>query len=133
MRPCAGCEYLGVRLRRRAKLVAFAVAVLANAITIANVFPYAPLMVRHLGMTDDKRELGWYAGFFMTTYQLGQMLSSYHLGRLSDRWGRKKVILLGLASCTLPQLLFGLSRSFGMALAIRFAMGLPNGIVVAAK
>ena len=106
---------------------------LANSISVANVFPYGPLMVQHLGMTDDRRELGFFAGFLMTSYMVGSMLSSYHLGMLCDRWGRKKVILLGLLAQTLPQLLFGLSEDFTFACAMRFAMGFPNGIVIAGK
>ena len=95
-------------LRSRAPLIALFLACIANACTIANIFPYAPAMMLHLGITDDKRELGFYAGFLMSAYQLGQMLTSYHLGVLADRWGRKSVILLGLWGCTAPQLLFGL-------------------------
>ena len=133
MRLLASRVYLSLQLSRRWKLVVFSCAMLSNAISVANVFPYAPLMVEHLGMTHDRRELGFYAGFLMASYMIGSMLTQYHLGMLCDRWGRKKVILLGLASGTLPQLLFGLSRTFGFACAWRFTMGFPNGVVVAGK
>ena len=39
----------------------------------------------------------------MAAYQISQMLTSYHLGKLSDTHGRKRVILLGLATCTIPR------------------------------
>ena len=122
-------------IQRRSKLIVFALALLANSVSIANVFPYAPYLVLHLGLTDDKRKLGFYAGYLMASYQLGQLLSSYPLGKLSEspKFGRKKVMLLGLASCTLPQIVFGSSPSFALALAMRFLMGLLNGIVIAAK
>ena len=102
MRLLASRVYLSLQLSRRWKLVVFSCAMLSNAISVANVFPYAPLMVEHLGMTHDRRELGFYAGFLMASYMIGSMLTQYHLGMLCDRWGRKKVILLGLASGTLP-------------------------------
>ena len=134
MRLLAGrLELLCHRLSRELMIATFAAALLANAIAITNVFPYAPLMTEWQGMTDDRRELGFYAGFFMAAYQISQMLTSYHLGKLSDTHGRKRVILLGLATCTIPQVLFGLTRNFGVACAIRFAMGLPNAIVGVSK
>jgi len=130
-----GFPWLQRRLQRRLPLIIFSLAILANGVSITNVFPYGPAMCLHLGLTKDKRELGFYAGFLMATYQLGQMLSSFPLGQLADRptFGRKRVILLGLASCTLPQVVFGMSPSFGFALTARFLMGLPNGTVLAAK
>ena len=110
MRLLAGrLELLCHRLSRELMIATFAAALLANAIAITNVFPYAPLMTEWQGMTDDRRELGFYAGFFMAAYQISQMLTSYHLGKLSDTHGRKRVILLGLATCTIPQVLFGLA------------------------
>ena len=121
-------------IQRRSKLIVFALVLLANGVSIANVFPYAPYLVLHLGLSDDTRKLGFYAGYLMASYQLGQLLSSYPLGKLSESpKGRKKVVLLGLASCTLPQIVFGSSPSFALALAMRFLMGLLNGIVIAAK
>ena len=111
MRPCASRVYLSLQLSRRWKLVVFSCAMLSNAISVANVFPYAPLMVEHLGMTHDRRELGFYAGFLMASYMIGSILTQYHLGMLCDRWGRKKVILLGLASGTLPHDVAGALRT----------------------
>lgn len=116
-------------------LIVFSFALLANSISITNVFPYGPSMCLQLELTEDRRKLGYYAGFLMSTYQLGQMVTSYCLGRLADTpsFGRKRVVLLGLASCTLPQIIFGMSPNFAFALSARFVMGLPNGIVLAAK
>ena len=122
-----------VASREDVTLLVFASALLASSISITNVFPYAPTMVAYLGMTSDSREYGFYAGFLMTSYQLGMMLTSYHLGKYSDLYGRKRIMLVGLASCTLPQLIFGCSQNFYFAISVRFLMGLPNGVVAVAK
>ena len=118
---------------RRIPVAALALALMANAVAFSNVFPYAPALVRHLGMSNDSRELGFYAGYFMSVNQFGQMLSSYHLGKLADTRGGKFVLSLALCSFITFQLPFGLSRSFGQAIAMRFLMGLPNALEVAAK
>ena len=127
------CAYVFLRLRHRSHLIAFVVMLFANAFSICQVFPYAPAMVKHLGMTNDNRELGFYAGYLFAAYMAGNFLSAYPLGRLADERGRKKILLLGLWSSTLPQLLFGLAPSFHFALAMRFLQGLPNAIIGTAK
>ena len=72
-------------IQRRSKLIVFALVLLANGVSIANVFPYAPYLVLHLGLSDDTRKLGFYAGYLMASYQLGQLLSSYPLGKVAKR------------------------------------------------
>ena len=124
---------IGSWWRRRRALCALCFGICVNAVSIANIFPYAPFMVRHLGMTEDERELGFYAGFLMSAYQLGNLLTNYHLGAFADSYGRKPVLLLGLLSCTLPQVVFGLSPTYAFALAARFVMALPNAMVAVAK
>ena len=52
------------------------------------------------GMTNDNRELGFYAGYLFAAYMAGNFLSAYPLGRLADERGRKKILLLGLWSST---------------------------------
>lgn len=87
----------------------------------------------HFELTDDKREVGFYSGLVITSFMLGRMLSSLPLGILSDRWGRRPVVELGLWSCLVFGLAFGLAPSFGMALTARFLMGLLNGIIGVSK
>ena len=129
--------YLRHRLAKsfhnRSPLAAMLFLLFANAISVAQVFPYGPQMVKWLKLTDDDRALGYFAGFYLAAYMLGNFLSAIPLGVLADRWGRKKVVLLGLWACTLPQVAFGMSTSFFMALVARFLMGLPNAIVGTAK
>ena len=91
------------------------------------------LHTRSHGLTDDDRALGFYAGFFMTARQVGAGLSAIPWGILSDRWGKKRVILCGLAANTMPQLMFGMATSMPLALTSRGVMGLFNGVVGAAK
>jgi MFS family permease len=110
-------------------LGALALALTANALSITNVFPYAPFMVKFFGLTDDERALGFYAGFFMTAYMIGNGASAMFWGYASDRIGKRAVIVLGLAANTLPQVIFGVATSMPTALALRLLMG----VVGAAK
>ena len=62
----------------------------------------------------------------MAAYQISQMWS-YHLGKRADTHGRKLCVMRS------PTQSLGLTRNFGVACAIRFAMGLPNAIVGVSK
>jgi hypothetical protein len=90
-------------------------------------------MVKYFGLTLDDRELGFYAGFFMTAYMVGNGLTALFWGHMSDRHGKKAIIILGLLANTVPQVGFGMANSFALALALRFLMGLCNGLVGAVK
>jgi MFS family permease len=50
-------------------------------------------------------------------------------GRLSDTYGRKPIILLGLLISVIANLAFGFSRSIGMLLFWRVLAGMANGIL----
>ena len=132
MRCCAGRFPLRW-LRTMLPLLALMVALFANALTITNVLPYGPFMIKHFGLTSDDRELGRFAGFLLTTYMLGSLLASYKLGMLADTRGRRFVIIFGLLACIVPQLGFGMASDLFTALAFRFFGGLTNGIAGAAK
>ena len=114
-------------------LAALALALTSNALSITNVFPYAPFQVKYFGLTEDDRELGFYAGFIMTAYMIGAGLSAIPWGAFSDKYGKKAVIMIGLLANTAPQALYGLATSMPFALSIRFVMGLLNGLIGAAK
>ena len=101
---------------------------------MANPFPYAPFLVMHFGLSHDERALGFYAGFVLAAFMVGRIVSSYPLGILSDKWGRRPVIEMGLlVSCVFFQLGFALTPNFTLALGFRFLMGATNGIIGVSK
>jgi Major Facilitator Superfamily len=64
---------------------------------------------------------------------LGRFLTSYKWGVISDRIGRKPVLLLGITSVLVFSVAFGLSTSLWFAIVSRFLLGLGNGIVGVSK
>ena len=132
MRPPRSCTPRSCT-RLHTRLASVALALFANAFALANPFPYAPFMVMTYGLTAKRDEVGFFAGFVLSAFMVGRLLSSYPLGLLSDAVGRRPVIEVGLWSCIVFQLAFGLSPSFGFALATRFLMGAGNGIIGVSK
>jgi DHA1 family tetracycline resistance protein-like MFS transporter len=87
------------------------------------VIPLLPFYGLHFGAGTT--EVTWLLG----VYSLAQLFSSPVLGRLSDRMGRKPILLLGLACSALSYLWLGLSDQLWMLFAARFFAGAGAGTV----
>lgn len=71
-------------------------------------------MVNDLPITGgDEARMGYYAGLIESLFSIAQALTVLYWSRLSDRIGRKPVILIGLGGLTLSLGLFGISTTFG--------------------
>ena len=91
-------------------------------------------MVRgFLGEDADEEAVGYRVGVLGAAFCLAQTFTSLPLGLLSDRIGRKPIIVIGNISCAVGVVLFGLSRNLRQALLTRLAMGATNGIIGAEK
>ncbi|KAK8064401.1 TCR1-like protein [Apiospora phragmitis] len=71
----------------------------------------------------------FYAGLLVSAYAVAEALTAMGWGALSDRVGRKPVVLAGLGGVALSSLLFGLSTNYWVALLARFVGGALNGNV----
>eukprot|EP01006_Ploeotia_vitrea_P016733 TRINITY_DN47579_c0_g1_i1.p1 TRINITY_DN47579_c0_g1~~TRINITY_DN47579_c0_g1_i1.p1 ORF type:complete len:554 (-),score=235.31 TRINITY_DN47579_c0_g1_i1:40-1701(-) len=114
-------------------MLALAMALFSNACSVTVLFPFVYFMVRDFQMTDNDQEIGYYAGYIASAFMLGRVLSSFMWGSISDRHGRRPVIFVGLLSVFVSSIAFGMSPSFGFAVAARFCGGFFNGIVAAGK
>lgn len=83
--------------------------------------------IRDFHVTEDPTEIGYYAGLITTMFSLAQVISSIPIGMLSDRVGRRPVLLLGLAGNVVSACLFGLARNFAWAVVARAMLGFVNG------
>ncbi len=77
---------------RHAQAVILAIVTL-DAIGISLVMPIVPSLLREVGHGG---ELGWHFGAFLSLYALMQFLCAPVLGALSDRFGRRPVLLVSV-------------------------------------
>lgn len=66
----------------------------------------------------------FWAGVFISSFALAEALTGLAWGGVSDRIGRKPVLLVGCAGTLISLLLVGFSTNFWMALAGRALGGL---------
>ncbi|KAF2130627.1 MFS general substrate transporter [Dothidotthia symphoricarpi CBS 119687] len=100
---------------------------ICEPIAFMSIFPYAYFMVEDFSVGKGKAEIAMYTGMVTSSFAFMECISGIFWGRLSDRIGRKKVLLGGLFGTGLSMLLFGFARSLPMALVARALGGLLNG------
>jgi DHA1 family multidrug resistance protein-like MFS transporter len=82
------------------------------------IIPIMPFYVKHLGASGSA------LGFLMATYGVMQFIFAPFWGQLSDRYGRKKILMLGVLGNAATQVLFGLSTQLWMLFAARILSGM---------
>jgi MFS transporter, DHA1 family, multidrug resistance protein len=108
----------------------FLVAVLMScqALAVDAMLPALPTIGAALGVANANR-LQW----VITAYVAGLGIGQLFWGVLSDRYGRRPVLLAGLAAYVLAASLCGLAGSFGALLSWRFVHGLAGAAMVVSR
>jgi MFS transporter, DHA1 family, multidrug resistance protein len=99
-----------------------------QAIAIDAMLPAFPTIVRALNVGDPNRGQ-WIVTAYMTGLGLGQLA----WGMLSDRFGRRPILIGGLTLYVIAALLCSLSGSFQALLAWRFVHGLAAACVTVTR
>lgn len=92
-----------------------------------SIFPYVYYMILDFDITSDTRQIAVYVGLVTSAFAFAEFSSGVAWGRISDRIGRKPVLLTGLAGTALSMLVFGFASSLPIALLGRALGGLLNG------
>ncbi|XP_068498899.1 protein ZINC INDUCED FACILITATOR-LIKE 1-like isoform X2 [Phaseolus vulgaris] len=104
-------------------------AVLSGTLPVASLFPYVYFMVKDFNIAETEEDISTYAGYVGSSMMFGRALTSILWGMISDRYGRKPVIVIGIITVVIFNTLFGLSTSFWMAISMRFLLGSLNGLL----
>lgn len=92
-----------------------------------SIFPYIWHMVKDFNITDDESRISFYAGMVTSAFTFAEFSTSVFWGRLSDKIGRKPVLLMGMSGTGLSVLIFGFSPNLQVALFARALGGFLNG------
>ncbi len=115
-----------VTLKDRRLLIVFGI-VLVDMLSFSLVLPLLPYYAEQFGATPI------ITGLIFSAYPLMQVIAAPFLGRLSDIWGRKPVLLLSVAGTMGALLMLGFARSLWMLFASRMLDGVTGGNISVAQ
>ncbi|PAV19860.1 MFS general substrate transporter [Pyrrhoderma noxium] len=83
------------------------------------VFPFINQMILEIGVVDDPERVGYYSGVIESLFAVMSFLFVIPCSSISDRYGRKPVVLISIAILGLSTALFGFSRSYWFMIVTR--------------
>ncbi|KAI8958701.1 MFS general substrate transporter [Daldinia sp. FL1419] len=110
------------------QLTILAICRFSEPIAFNSILAYTYVMVQDLNGGDDT-DASFYAGLLVSAYAVAEALTAIGWGALSDKYGRKPVVLFGLGGVAISSLIFGLATEYWVALLARFIGGALNGNV----
>ncbi|KAK5951497.1 hypothetical protein OHC33_007553 [Knufia fluminis] len=99
---------------------------LAEPVAFVSIVAYAYLMVQDI---NGEQDASFYAGLLVSAFALAEASTCWIWGHLSDRYGRKPIIMVALAGTALSSLIFGFATKYWIALLARVVGGALNGNV----
>ena len=105
-----------VRGRKRARTAIF-VTVLLDLLGFGMILPILPFYGQQYGASDLQ------VGVLFASFSAAQLVFAPVLGRLSDRVGRRPVLLVTIAASASAHLVFAFAGSFAVLVAARVASG----------
>ncbi|CAZ79526.1 unnamed protein product [Tuber melanosporum] len=108
------------------QLLTLAIISLAEQTALNSISPYLPEMTGAFPEVDQRR-VGLYVGIVASSFATAQFATNFFWGRLSDRIGRKPVILFGTLATAACFMAFGFCRTLWQAIVVQAIMGLVNG------
>jgi multidrug resistance protein len=112
---------------KKSPLLIIFVTVFLDLVGFGIVLPLLPFYAQNFGAT------ALIVGLLSTSFSLMQFLFAPLWGRISDRIGRRPIILLGLLGSSLSYLIFGLARSLLILFISRICAGIAGANISTAQ
>ncbi|KAI1622917.1 major facilitator superfamily domain-containing protein [Exophiala viscosa] len=108
------------------QMAVLAIIALCEQTALNSISPYLPDMASTFPEVKAG-QVGVYVGLIASAFALAQLTTNFFWGWLSDRIGRKPVILLGTLFTAACFVAFGFCRTLWQAILVQALMGLLNG------
>ncbi|CAI5759004.1 unnamed protein product [Candida verbasci] len=102
---------------------------LTEPISFSSIFAYLYFMIKSFNIASNDANISKYSGYLASAFSISQFLTSIQWGKASNKYGRKRIILLGCFGTAISMVILGISTNFYTALLARILMGLLNGNV----
>ncbi|KYQ91458.1 hypothetical protein DLAC_08425 [Tieghemostelium lacteum] len=108
------------------KLIGAYILLVCEAINTTSFFTYVGFMVVHFHISNEEN-VGYYSGFIASSFSLAQFVSSFFWGYMSDKFGRKPILLIGSLGSLISTLSIGISGNLPTLIFTRSLNGILNG------
>jgi MFS family permease len=108
------------------QMLVLAMIALCEQTALNSISPYLPDMAASFPGVEPQ-SVGIYVGTIASAFAVAQFITNYFWGWLSDRVGRKPVILLGTILTAVCMAAFGFCRTLWQAILVQALMGAANG------
>lgn len=115
------------------QIFSLAAVLLTESICSSMLLPFVGLYVVFLQDLKDTSQAGKASGVLVGLFMLGQVVSCKMWGHLSDIYGRKIPLMVGLFAGAWCMFFFGLAPNIYLCCILRFLHGFFNGNVLIAK
>jgi MFS family permease len=105
----------------RKSLAVLMATAFVDMLGFAMIFPLLPFYTTRLGGQ------AWIVGPLIASFSIAQVASSPLWGRVSDRYGRRPTLLIGLSAAAVAYVIFGFATSIWLLFASRFVQGAGGG------
>ncbi len=105
-------------------LAAVLVAMFAITVGYGVALPILPFLIEQIAGNPAPETLSWHTGLLTATYVVAIFLGAPFWGKISDRHGRKPIILAGLLGFAAASGLFSVTGSLPLLYIVRFIAGL---------
>ncbi|KAJ5819195.1 hypothetical protein N7474_004786 [Penicillium riverlandense] len=109
------------------QLFVLALCRICEPIAFMSIFPYVYRMVESFHVTDNDGKIALYAGMITSSFTFAEFSAGMFWGRMSDRIGRKPVLIMGLVGTAISMVVFGFAPNLATAMIARALGGLLNG------
>ncbi|MEM7697508.1 MAG: TCR/Tet family MFS transporter [Verrucomicrobiota bacterium] len=117
----------------RLAIVFLVLTVLIDAMSIGVIIPVMPALIQEVGGGSDLSSAAVWGGILATVFALMQFLAGPTLGKLSDRFGRRPVLLLSLAFLVIDYVILIFAESIWLLLAARVIGGVTTATIATAN
>ena len=107
--------------RREAAMPFIMITVLIDMVSIGLIVPVLPALVG--SFTGSQVEQAWWYGAVTFAFSFANFVASPVLGALSDRFGRRPVLLIGFCALSLSFFVTALATALWMLIAVRLFSG----------
>ncbi|KAL4809234.1 MFS multidrug transporter [Aspergillus unguis] len=109
------------------QLFVLALCRICEPIAFMSIFPYVYHMVESFHVTEDNGRIALYAGLITSSFTFAEFSAGMFWGRMSDKIGRKPVLVMGLVGTAISMVVFGFAPNLATAMIARALGGLLNG------